>query len=125
MADARDSKSREGNFMWVRPPPPAPMKNCGILSPVGHQLLSEPDREQVAPRLWLEMTTQGHFLDASTPRGQLHVGSTPTTSIKAKKVEKETFFFYLNLKGVERAPKATVFAFARPGVIAEQPSKPY
>ena len=27
MADARDSKSREGNFMWVRPPPPAPDKN--------------------------------------------------------------------------------------------------
>ena len=27
MADARDSKSREGNFMWVRPPPPAPEKN--------------------------------------------------------------------------------------------------
>ena len=27
------------------------------------------------------------------PRGQLHVGSTPTTSTKAKKVEKEAFFF--------------------------------
>ena len=39
------------------------------------------------------------------PRGQLHVGSTPTTSTKAKKVEKEAFFFYLNLKGVERAEK--------------------
>ena len=27
MADARDSKSLEGNFMWVRLPPPAPDKN--------------------------------------------------------------------------------------------------
>ena len=27
MADARDSKSLEGNFMRVRPPPPAPNKN--------------------------------------------------------------------------------------------------
>ena len=27
MADARDSKSLEGNFMRVRPPPPAPDKN--------------------------------------------------------------------------------------------------
>ena len=27
MADARDSKSLEGNFMRVRPPPPAPEKN--------------------------------------------------------------------------------------------------
>ena len=68
MADARDSKSREGNFMWVRPPPPAP---------------------------------------------------------KRRKFPFQLSFFYLNLKGVERAPKTTVFAFARPGVIAEQPSKPY
>ena len=29
---------------------------CGILSPTGHQLLSEPDREQVAPWLWLKTT---------------------------------------------------------------------
>ncbi len=41
MADARDSKSREGNFMWVRPPPPAPMKKLrdfesrGTSTPVG------------------------------------------------------------------------------------------
>ena len=36
MADARDSKSREGNFMWVRLPPPAPkIFICGILSPYG------------------------------------------------------------------------------------------
>ena len=27
MADATDSKSVEGNFMWVRLPPPAPNKN--------------------------------------------------------------------------------------------------
>ena len=26
MADAMDSKSIEGNFMWVRLPPPAPKK---------------------------------------------------------------------------------------------------
>ncbi len=36
MADARDSKSREGNFMWVRLPPSAPNKNKTNL--VGEQL---------------------------------------------------------------------------------------
>ena len=31
MADARDSKSREGNFMRVRPPPPAPEKKLHLM----------------------------------------------------------------------------------------------
>ncbi len=31
MADARDSKSLEGNFMRVRPPPPAPKKKLRLL----------------------------------------------------------------------------------------------
>ena len=30
MADATDSKSVEGNFMWVRLPPPAPRKNLRV-----------------------------------------------------------------------------------------------
>ena len=32
MADARDSKSLEGNFMWVRLPPPAPSAKTAFCS---------------------------------------------------------------------------------------------
>ena len=35
MADARDSKSREGNFMWVRTTIFSFLFFCGILSPYG------------------------------------------------------------------------------------------
>ena len=31
MADAADSKSAEGNFMWVRLPPPAPREKTALL----------------------------------------------------------------------------------------------
>ncbi len=31
MADARDSKSLEGDFMWVRLPPPAPEAKTALL----------------------------------------------------------------------------------------------
>ena len=40
MADARDSKSLEGNFMWVRLPPPAPEKKLRFC--LGSLLVSHP-----------------------------------------------------------------------------------
>ena len=90
MADARDSKSLEGNFMWVRLPPPAPFfynikfNFVGILSPCGTSTPVGARPRTSRSRLWLEMTIQGHFFNASPPRRQLHVGSTPTTSTREK-----------------------------------------
>ncbi len=53
MADARDSKSLEGNFMWVRLPPSAPvfLFILGILSPYGTSTPVGARPRHVAPRL--------------------------------------------------------------------------
>ena len=40
------------------------------------------------------------------PRGQLHVGSTPTTSTRTKKVEKGTFFFLFKFVGGSNGRKS-------------------
>ena len=51
MADARDSKSLEGNFMWVRLPPPAPASAKTALLLVFAFLKSEKLRPNICFRL--------------------------------------------------------------------------
>ena len=102
--------------VWVRPPPPAPKKIirpsnyffvllffissfftlilvCGILSPAGHQTPVGARPRASRSRLWLKMTIQGHFLNASPREGNFMWVRPPPPAPERRKLKRGTFFF--------------------------------
>ena len=110
MADAADSKSAEGNFMRVRLPPSAPReKTMADIPPQGKGSHKKREfflwdkgahkfrcvRLRRANKHKCSVRRNGRRSRLKICRGQLHVGSTPTTSTRGENGIFARFRFFL------------------------------